>query len=110
VNNRIIGDNYLTNPSLDRRNVDADATDQSATARRDPAVTPDADRADLHRAQQRLKHESGEVTQPTIDAHQAHARLEQLKGLLQEDPRSALQAHQNVNGDLFEAAMARPTI
>lgn len=110
VDNRIVGDNLLTQSAPVARKSDA-GTAAARSANRDPeAAGTGVAGPDVDRAQQRLSQEIDVGPQTTLDsAGQARQRVAQLVALISEDPGRAAAAHAGANAGLFEAATARPT-
>lgn len=68
------------------------------------------EQTDVSRAHQRLSQEAGGVREPAIQSMaEARRQIASFKAQLAADPQAALNAQGRINGDKFEAAMARPT-
>ena len=108
--NQILNDNFLAHQAV-RQREPAPSPDDPRAARQQPETRtpPSADRADIGPARQRLSQESKGVSEPTIgSADEARRQIALLKEQLSGSPAAALKAHGAMNGNAFEAAMARP--
>ena len=108
--NKISGDNLLAHQAMKQWKSDTIAGDpRSANVAHETRALPNTDRADISHAHQRLSRQSEGVREAAIvTAEGARRQATLLKEMLTGSPAAAVKAHGGIDGNVFEAAMARP--
>jgi hypothetical protein len=108
VANPIGSDNFSAQQAAKQRKFDGTGGQrQSAGAAAAPGA---AERAAVHRGQQRLSQETATAASGVTTGAEARQRLAALHDQIGVQPRAMLNAHAAVNHTLFEAAMVRPRV
>ena len=110
--NPISSDNFPARQALKQREHDAGPGNPrpAEASGVDPQVQAAKDDTQLGRANQRLAQEAVSAGKPAItETAAAASRAAALTDLINATPQAAVAAHGRINGDIFEAALARPT-
>ena len=110
MTNPISSDNFLAQPAAREQKTGTEVADRRAPNTPEAHAESADDHADVGRAHRRLSQETEDTREPAIrSVDEAHRQITGLKALLTADPQAALGAHGRMDGNIFEAAMARPT-
>lgn len=109
MTNPVSSDNFSTNSLLNERKADTRSVDQGP-GRAPAGTTAPADKAEINGARQRLSEAAQKTGETAITSiEQARQQIAALREQMAADPKGAAAAHGNIDGDIFEAAIARPT-